>query len=383
MLRPSFVPPAEMRVLRDYTRLRAELTEERSRHKQRMEKLLEDALIKLPTVATDIFGKCGRAMLLAAGLDGHRWRTRPQRSGRDGVGQDAPQEAALVQALTGGFDEHHGGLARILLDEVDALTVKIDQLTDRIDALINQLPAAATPEAPGGGGPTSWSLGVLDRLDEIPGIARHAAQVVVAEIGLDMAQFPSDAHLVSRAKLSPRAIESGPRSRGGNTGKGNPYLKGTLGEVAAAAPKSHTFLGERYRRLVRRIGKRRALVAVSRSILVIVWHLLANPTTRFNDLGSDYFEHRINTDRRTRDLVRQLQSFGHIGHPQPRRLTTTRNLETPSRGGGSAPHPPTWRASPSRPLTNHFPIRSSSYCHVLVRNAVFWSLRPQCFATGR
>jgi transposase len=126
-----------------------------------------------------------------------------------------------------------------------------------------------------------------------------------------MAQFPTPAHLVSWAKLSPRPIQSGSRSGTGKIGKGNPYLKGVLGEVASAAAKTDTFLGERYRRLVRRRGRQRALVAISRSILVVVWHLLANPDARFVDFGSDFYEHHVNKERRTRDLVRQLIALGH------------------------------------------------------------------------
>jgi transposase len=151
----------------------------------------------------------------------------------------------------------------------------------------------------------------VERLDEIPGIAERAAQVIIAEIGLDMSRFPTPAHLVSWAKLSPQTVQSGPRVKVGRTGKGNRYLKGVLGEVATAAAKTDTFLGERYRRLVRRRGKQRALVAVARSILVIVWHLLDDPDARYVDLGSDHYAKRLNTDRRTRDLVRQLQALGH------------------------------------------------------------------------
>ncbi len=151
----------------------------------------------------------------------------------------------------------------------------------------------------------------LERLDEIPGVGPRAAQIILAEVGLDMTQFPTAAHLVSWAKLSPRTIQSGPRTRSGRTGKGNPYLKGALGEAAAAAARTDTFLGERYRRLVRRRGHQRALVAVARSILVVVWHLLADQDVRFIDLGPDFYERRINKERRARDLVRQLQALGH------------------------------------------------------------------------
>jgi transposase len=151
----------------------------------------------------------------------------------------------------------------------------------------------------------------VDRLDEIPGIGPNVAQVILAEIGLDMSRFPTAAHLVSWAKLCPRTIQSGPVQRGGKTGKGNPYLKGALGEAAAAAAKTNTFLGERYQRIVKRRGKLKALVAVARSILVIVWHLLADPTARFCDLGSDYHARRVDTERRLRNHLAQITAMGY------------------------------------------------------------------------
>ncbi|MHB1583520.1 MAG: IS110 family RNA-guided transposase [Acidimicrobiales bacterium] len=303
MLRPSFVPPREIRELRDYTRLRAELVAERTRHKQRVEKLLEDALIKLSTVASDIFGRSGRAMLEAL-IAGER---DPDALADLAFGQMRKKTRALREALTGRFDEHHAELARMLLRQVDALTADIEALTARVDELVARIPEASSP--PEGGGP--GGLSVLERLDEVPGIGLRAAQVIVAELGLDMAQFPTAAHLVSWAKVSPRTVQSGPRSRTAGTGKGNPHLRRILGDVATAAAKTDTFLGERYRHLAKRRGKKRALVAVERSILVVVWHLLADPSARFHDLGSDFYERRVNKDRRTRDLVRQLMALGH------------------------------------------------------------------------
>jgi transposase len=311
MLRPSFVPPVEIRELRDYTRLRVDLTGERSRHAQRLEKLLEDALIKLSTGATDLMGVSGRAMIEAL-IAGQR---DPRTLAELARGRLRVKHAALIEALTGRFDDHHGELARMLLDCYDALTAQIERLTSRIDALIGQLPAAQPSAAGDDSGAARTSedrlLSAVERLDEVPGIGPRGAQLIIAELGLDMTQFPTAGQLVSWSRLCPRTIQSGTKSRSGKTGRGNPYLKGLLGEAAAAAAKTNTFLGARYRRLVKRRGKLKALVAVARSILVIIWHLLADPTTRYHDLGADYHTSRINTERKTRAHVRQLQALGY------------------------------------------------------------------------
>lgn len=313
LLRPSFVPPAPVRQLRDYTRLRADLTHDRSRHVQRLEKLLEDALIKLSTVATDIMGVSGRAMIEAL-IAGQR---DPHRLADFARGRMRPKRAALIAALTGRFDDHHAELARMLLDQIDALSAQIDTLTTRIETLITAMPAAWGADADGttgpdaGADPDAVALPAVARLDEIPGIGPRAAQIILAEIGLDMSRFPTPEHLVSWAKLCPRTIQSGPVTRGGKTGKGNPYLKSVLGEAAAAAAKTDTFLGERYRRLVKRRGKLKALVAVARSILRIVWHLLTDPAARFRDLGSDYHARHIDTERKLRNHLAQLKALGY------------------------------------------------------------------------
>jgi len=315
LLRPSFVPPAPIRRLRDYTRLRTDLTHDRSRQVQRLEKLLEDALIKLSAVATDITGVSGRAMIEAL-IAGQR---DPKVLAGLARGRMKTKHSALLAALDSRFDDHHAELARMLLDQIDALTTQIDALSARIDELLTAMPDAQ-PVDPHPGGPTPGpstdtvsdaALGAVDRLDEIPGIGPNVAQVILAEVGLDMSRFPTAAHLVSWAKLCPRTIQSGPLTRGGKTGKGNPYLKGALGDAAAAAAKTNTFLGERYRRIVKRRGKLKALVAVARSILVIIWNMLDDPTARFRDLGADYHTTRINTERRTRNYVTQLMAMGY------------------------------------------------------------------------
>ena len=312
MLRPSFVPPAEIRRLRDYTRLRTDLTRERSRHWSRVEKLLEDALIKVTAVASKTGSKSVRDMIEAL-IAGQR---DPQVLAGLARGKMRAKHDRLAGALEGRFDDHHGELARMLLDQIDALTAHIDTITSRVGELIAAIPGAWGVDAdgvtgPGGGlGPGAPVLPAVARLDEVTGIGAPAAQVIIAEVGLNMGVFPTPGHLVSWAKLSPQTIQSGPKNRSGPAGDGNPYLKGVLGEAAAAAARTSTFLGERYRRIARRRGKLRALVAVARSILVIVWHLLADPAARFRELGAGYYASRTDTDRKTRNHVRQLEALG-------------------------------------------------------------------------
>ena len=313
MLRPSFVPPMEIRRLRDYTRLRVDLTHERTRYWQRLEKLLEDALIKVSAVASTLDTKSTRDMLEAL-IAGER---DPQVLAGLARGRMRSKNAALIQALTGRFDAHHAELTRMLLDQIDTLTRQIDTLTGRIDQLLAAIPAAQGVDADGttgpgaGHGPDAAALPAVDRLDQITGIGRSGAQAIIAEVGLDMNRFPTSGHLVSWAKLSPRTIQSGPVTRSGRTGKGNPYLKGALGEAAASAARTDTFLGERYRRIVKRRGKLKALVAVARSILVIVWQLLADPLARYHDLGSGYYAARTDQARKARNHIRQLEALGY------------------------------------------------------------------------
>jgi transposase len=318
LLRPSFVPPAPLRALRDYTRMRIDFTREATRHWQRMEKLLEDALIKVSAVASKLDTISTRDMIEAL-IRGER---DPHVLADLARGRMRGKRVALVEALTGRFDDHHAVLARMLLDQIDALDRQVEALTLRIEAAIAAIPTAgAGISAPNNQDPTQPAsrieLTAIERLDEIPGISPLGAQIILAEVGLDMSRFPTANHLASWAKLTPRTIQSGTRHRAGKTGKGNPYLKGLLGEAAAAAAKTNTFLGERYRRIVKRCGKLKALVAVARSILIIVWHLLADPTKRFNDLGADYHMTRINKGRKIRHLVQQLEALGQAVTLQP------------------------------------------------------------------
>jgi transposase len=319
LLRPSFVPPAPVRALRDYTRMRVDFVREATRHWQRLEKLLEDALIKISSVASKLDTLSTRDMIEAL-IRGER---DPKVLAELARSRMRGKRAALIEALTGQFDDHHAVLARMLLDQIDALDQQVAALTTRIEAVIAAIPAAGIPTSDDPdhhdpGQPASRTeLTAIERLDEIPGISRLGAQIILAEVGLDMSRFPTADHLASWAKLTPRTIQSGSKYRTGKTGKGNPYLKGLLGEAAVAASKTNTFLGERYRRLVKRRGKLKALVAVARSILIIVWHLLADPTTRFHELGADYHTNRINKGRKIRNLVQQLEALGQTVTLQP------------------------------------------------------------------
>ena len=313
MLRPSFVPPAEIRRLRDYTRLRTGLTRERTRYWQRLEKLPGDSLIKVSTVASSLDTLPVRDMLEAL-IAGER---DPKVLAGLARGRMKAKHAALIEALTGRFDDHHAELARMLLDQVDALNAQIGKLTTRIGGLIAAIPSAQGVGADGTTGPAAGTspgapvLPAAARLDEVTGIGPDGAQAIIAEIGLDMSRFPAAGHLVSWAKLSPRTIQSGTSSRSGRTGKGNPYLKGILGEAAAAAARTGTFPGERCRRIVKRRGKLKALVAVARSILVIIWNLLASPAARHHDLGSGYHASRTDTGKKVRNHIRQLEAPGY------------------------------------------------------------------------
>ena len=290
MLRPSFVPPAGIRELRDLTRYRVDLVATRTAEKQRVEKLLEDALIKLSVVVSDLFGVSGRAMM-AALIAGQR---DPAVLAGLARGSMRSKTGRLTEALTGRFTDHHAFLLTQMLHRIDAITADIATVQDRIDAQIAPFAQAVA------------------RLDEIPGVGVTAAQAIIAEVGLDMSRFPTPAHLASWARFAPGVSESAGRPKGNaGTGHGNRYLARVLGEAAVGSARTDTFLGERYRRISRRRGKKRAIVAVGRSILMIVWALLSDEDAHFIDLGSGYYDSRTNPQRKVRNHVRELQALGY------------------------------------------------------------------------
>jgi len=298
MLQPSFVPPYDIRRLREYTRLRADLVHDRTRQWARLEKLLERALIKVSAVASTLDTQSVRAMLEAL-IAGQR---NPGALADLAIGRMRAKRKELAEALDGRFEDHHGELARILLDQIDALTRQISTLEERISDLITQIPAAWGVDADGttgpgaGRGPDAAVLPAAARLDEITGCGPTAAAAIIAEIGLDMTVFGTPGRLVSWAKRCPQTRQSGKKHTAGSAGKGNPWLNGVL--------------GERYRRLARRRGKRKALAAIARSVLVIIFHLLAGPAARFRDLGPDYYDSRISRERKISNHLRQLQALG-------------------------------------------------------------------------
>jgi transposase len=312
LLRASFVPPKAIRDLRDYTRARTRLVRERTRCWQRLEKLLEAALVKVSSVASKLTTVSAQDMIKAM-IAGQR---DPQVLAALARTRMKARHDDLVQALDGMFDDHHGELAGLLLDQIAFLDVRIAHLSARAAELTAAMPAAwgingAGTTGPGAGtAPDAAVLPAVARLAEIPGLSENLARTIIAETGLDMTRFPTAAHLVSWAGLCPSARQSGPRSRPGKKGQGDTWLRGSLGQAAIGASRTATFLGERYSRIARRHGNAKAQVAVARSILVIIWHLLNNPQARYTDLGYGYYQARTDTDRKIRNHIRQIQALG-------------------------------------------------------------------------
>ncbi|GIG19275.1 IS110 family transposase [Catellatospora methionotrophica] len=290
MLRASFVPPPQIRMLRDLTRYRVDLVAAVGAEKNRVEKLLEDAQIKLSSVVSDIFGASGRDMmaaLVAGRRDPHVLAQLARSSLRRKID-------VLEEAFVGRFTDHHGFLLAKMLSRIDAIEADIAD----VDARIQEQIAPFAPAA--------------DRLEQIPGVGSTAARAIIAEIGVDMTRFPTPAHLAGWARFAPGVNESAGRKKGSaSTGHGNPYLARALGQIAVSAARTSTFLGERYRRIARRRGPKRAIVAVGRSVLTVIWHLMSDPEAAFRDLGADFYDNRTNPARRARNHITALQSLGY------------------------------------------------------------------------
>jgi transposase len=296
LLRGSFVPPPAIRELRDLTRYRKRLIQDHTSECQRIQKTLEDAGIKLDSVASDVLGVSGRAML-AALVAGQRDPDVLAELAKGKLGKKIP---ALRQALRGRFTDHHALLIGLSLDHTAHLEAAIARLDERVDALC----ATHTSEA---GIPFARAR---DRLDTITGVGKRAAETIIAEIGVDMARFPTAAHLASWGGVAPGTNITGGKRGSGKTTKGDVWLIDILTQCAWAAARTRdAYLSAQFWRLARRIGKKKAAIAVAHSILVICWHLLTHDCD-YADLGGDYFTRR-NPDRQRDRLIQQLHGLGY------------------------------------------------------------------------
>ena len=317
LLRPSFVPPPEIRALRQYTRQLLHLTGDRTRCWQRLEKTLEDAMCKLTSVISKLAGSVSARAMIEAMIAGER---DPGKLADLALTRMQVKRPELVKAFTGmRFGEQHAFADAGHLRAVDFLDGEIAALEAQAAAHVKAVPAAWGVDADGatgpdaGGGADAAVLPAVARLDEIPGISPLAAIALIAEIGLDMSRFPTPEALVSWAGLAPVADQSGPRKGRGKKGRGNSYARRLCTLAADGAAGTATFLGERHRRLSSRPGgggRRKANVAVGRSILLIVWHLLSNPGARYRDLGPDHYAKHSDADRKIRGHIRQLEALG-------------------------------------------------------------------------
>jgi transposase len=289
LLRSSFVPPVAIRELRDLTRYRKRLIQAHTSECQRIQKTLEDAGIKLDSVASEVLGVSGRAML-AALVAGERDPAVLAELAKGVLRKKIPE---LREALRGRFRDHHALLIGLCLDHTAHLEAAIATLDTEIDRVIGPFVEAR------------------DHLDTITGVGQRAAECIIAEIGVDMTVFPTAGHLASWAGMAPGNNITGGKRGSGKTTKGNLWLGDVLNQCAWAAARSRdTYLAAQYWRLARRIGKKKAAVAVGHSILVICWHLLTN-NADYDDLGGDYFTRRANPDRHRDRLIEQLQGLGY------------------------------------------------------------------------
>jgi transposase len=285
-----FVATPEFRLIRLHTRYRRELTEERTRDKNRAEKLLESAAVKLSSVVSDLHGVTGRDIMSHL-IAGERNPKVLAQLARTAARRKIPQ---LEQALEGAefFTPEHAALLTVMLERTDRVNAEIDRLSGVIETLL-------TPHEE-----------QLQQAESMPGWGRRSAQDAIAETGVDMTRFPSGAHLSSWAGRSPLDDQSGTRTRRAKSKKGNRYLAGTLGETAISAGRTQTREGTRYRRLARRRGRAKAQVALGNTQLKVYHKLLSNPGMRYQDLGPDYYERQAGLRRQIHHHVTKLESLG-------------------------------------------------------------------------
>ena len=334
LLRASFVPPRPQRELREVTRYRSKLVEERARLVNRMQKVLEDSNVKLASVATDITGVSGRAILQAL-LDGQE---DPQVLAELARGRMRSKREELAQAVQGTLREHHRFLLTSHLRQLDFYDAQIRELDQEIARRLGVPTEPEDPE-PGGRGPSSgkWEPSAepspqsaaqppadtalsqaeaVRILDEVTGINQRIAEIVMAELGLRLEQFPSEAQLISWAGLCPAAKISAGKRLSTKTGKGNRWLRQALIEAAHGAARSkHTYLGAYYQRLKKRLGSKKAIVALAHRILIIIYHVLKHQQT-YHELGPGHAEEHA-AEASKRWAIRRLEHLGYQVTLQP------------------------------------------------------------------
>jgi transposase len=289
MIRPSFVPPPAIRELRELTRYRKSQIDARVAEVQRLEKVLQDACIKLTSVASKVLTQSGRAMVEAL-IDGQR---DPAELAELAQGKLRPKIPALREALTGHFGPHHAAAARRILDHVDFLDASIAALTAQIDTR------------------TESHRAVFALLLPVPGFDRLSIDTIIAETGADMSRFPSPGHLAKWAGVCPGNHESAGKRRRVGVAPGNRWLRRALIEAARAAARTQgSYFGAHYRQIAKRRGPNKAAVAVAHSLCDLIWHLLSTGEC-YHDLGSDYFQRRRDPERESTRLVQQLQQLGY------------------------------------------------------------------------
>ncbi len=294
LLRGSFIPPRPLRELRDLTRYRSELVHDRVRLVNRLHKVLEDANLKLAMVATDVMGASGRA-IFAALIAGE---SDPERLADLARGTLQKKRQELEQALKGQFRPHHAFLLAELLSQIDALEEAEARVTAELEARLQE------------------EADALAYLDTIPGVNQRIAQIIIAEIGTDMARFPSAKHLASWAGICPGNHESAGKRRSGKTRKGSRWLRQALTEAAhGAAHTKQTYLAALYQRIAARRGRKKAIIAVAHAILVICYYLLMRQEP-YQDLGANYFDER-EREGVERRLIRRLERLGYTVVLQP------------------------------------------------------------------
>jgi transposase len=313
LLQRSFIPSRQQRELRDLTRYRQSLVEERSRFANRLQKVLEDTNIKLACVATDMQGVSAQAILraLLAGQED------PQVLAGLARGKMRKKQAELERALVGKITLHHRFLLSELLVQLDFLDEQIAKLEERIDAVLGEMPPFQV---------------AIRLLDTIPGIDRHLAILIVAEIGVDMSRFPSDRHITAWAGVAPGNNQTGGKQRSGKARKGNKYLQRALALAAhSAARQKHSYLRSLYYRLAARRGKKRAAVAVGRTILQMAYHMIQRNEV-YHELGENYLD-QLDRTRTAKRLVKRLYSLGFVvqiaDHPQPLPLAEVQTSPAP------------------------------------------------------